>query len=48
MTGKTVLETSVLTEEMTIDLNGLMEGVYFVQILDNASIIGTKKLAISK
>ncbi|MCC6701406.1 MAG: T9SS type A sorting domain-containing protein [Fluviicola sp.] len=48
MTGKTVLETSVSTEEMTIDLNGLMEGVYFVQILDNASIIGTKKLAISK
>jgi hypothetical protein len=48
MTGKTVLETSVSTEEMTIDLNGLMEGVYFVQILDNASIIGTKKLVISK
>lgn len=48
MTGKTVLETSVSTEEMTIDLNGLTEGVYFVQILDNASIIGTKKLAISK
>ena len=48
MTGKTVLETSVLTEEITIDLNGLTEGVYFVQILDNASIIGTKKLAISK
>jgi len=48
MTGKTVLETTVSTEEMTIDLNGLMEGVYFVQILDNSSVIGTKKLVISK
>ncbi len=48
MTGKTVLETSVSTEEMTIDLNALNGGIYFVHIMNNSEVSTSKKLVISK
>jgi len=47
MTGKVVLETTVSTEETTLNVNDLSNGIYFVQIRNN-TIIGTKKLVVSK
>jgi len=48
MAGKVVLETIVLTEEMTLDVNDLNNGIYFVHLSNNTSIIGTKKLVLNK
>lgn len=48
MTGKTVLETIVSTEEMNIDLTPMNNGVYFIQVMNNSKITGAKKLIINK
>ncbi len=44
MTGKTVIKTSVTSAEMTFDVQDMNEGIYFVTILNNTAVIGTKKL----
>lgn len=48
ITGKTVLETIVSSSEMTIDLNKINNGVYFVQLGNNSEITISKKLVINK
>jgi len=48
MTGKIILQSLVSAEEMTIDLNSLTNGMYLVHLSNNTSIIGTKKLVVSK
>jgi hypothetical protein len=48
MTGKTVLEKMVNSTEMTLDIHTLINGIYFIQVTTNSTIIGSKKLAITK
>jgi hypothetical protein len=48
ITGKTVLETIVSSSEMTIDLNMVNNGVYFVQMMNNSEITASKKLVVNK
>lgn len=48
MTGKIVLESSVSASEMTLDLNTVNNGIYFVHIHNNSHIVASKKLIISK
>jgi len=48
MTGKTVYETIVSTVEMTIDLNSITNGMYFVQTLNHTEITSAKKLVVNK
>jgi hypothetical protein len=48
MTGKIVSEKIVLASEMTLDINDLNNGIYFVQLATNTGIVGAKKLVVNK
>lgn len=48
MTGKIVFETIITSEEMSIDVNALNNGIYFVQMMNNSEISTSKKLVVSK
>lgn len=48
MTGKSVFETIVSTEEMNIDLAPMNNGIYFIQLTTNSETISAKKLVINK
>jgi hypothetical protein len=48
MTGKTILETIVSTEEMSMDLAPMNNGIYFIQLTTNSETTRAEKLVINK
>jgi hypothetical protein len=46
--GEKIKEIKVVSELTTVNVSGVPTGIYFVQITDGASVIGSQKVVVSK